>query len=157
MVFIPATAVDTVTAVLVLSQTAWKLGVFLSKLDKDTSAVDNTVRNLAVDVKSLGNECDLIHAELREVISKSEIGSPQPYDVDGRIWSCLASQVEEASRTMQELELLVRSVRGGDSNPTNQTQRQMKLDASTNQMMNFRIAVHRHFDNLRSTLLLIHT
>lgn len=154
MVFIPSTAVDTVSTVKVLGQTAWNLGISLAKFDKDTRTVDSTVQKLAVDVKSLGNECDLIHAKLRESISKNEIGSPQPYDIDDRIWNCLALQVEETSRTMQELELFVKSVRGEDFSTTN---RQKKTDASKGQMTSFRIEVQRHFDNLRSTLLLIHT
>lgn len=157
MMVIPFTAVGTASAVLALSKAAWKLGSSLSKLDQDTKIVDTTVKNLAREVKSLGNECDLVYAELEEVVSKSETGSPLPYDVDGRIWNCLVTQVEETSRTIQELELFVKSVRGEESSFIDQAQRQRKLDKSKDQIASIRIKVCRHTDNLHTTLLLINT
>jgi hypothetical protein len=157
MVVTPFTAVGAASAVLAVSKAAWKLGSSLSKLDQDTKIVDTTVKNLAGEVKSLGNECDLVYAELEEVVSKSETGSPPPYDVGGRMWNCLATQVEETSRTMQELELFVKSVRGEESSFIGQAQRQRKLDKSKDQIASIRTKVCRHTDNLRTTLLLINT
>jgi len=157
MVVTPFTAVGTPSAVLVLSKAAWKLGSSLSKLDQDTKYVDTTIKNLVWDVKSLGNECDLVYADLEEVLNKSVTGSPPPYDVDGRMWNCLATQVEEISQTMQELELFVQIVRGEESSFISQTQRQRKLDQSKDRIANIRTKVCRHTDNLRTTLLLINT
>ncbi len=157
MVITPFTAVGTASAVLALSKAAWKLGSSLSKLDQDTIIVDNTVKNLAGEVKSLGNECDLVYAELEEVVSKTETVSPLPYDVDGTIWSCLVMQVEEIGRTMQELEVFVQSIRGEKSSFVGQAQRQRKLDKSKDQIASVRTKVCRHNDNLRTTLLLINT
>ena len=155
MVVTPFTAMGTASAVLALSKAAWKLGSSLSKLDQDTKIVDTTVKNLAGEVKSLGNICDLVYTELEEVVSKSETGSPPPYDVDGRMWDCLATQVEETSRTMQELEQFVKSVRGEESSFIGQAQRQRKLDKSKDQIASIRTTVCRHTDNLRTLLLLI--
>ena len=157
MVVTPFTAVGTASAVLALSKTAWKLGSSLSKLDQDTEIVDTTVKNLAGEVKSLGNECELVYAELEEISRKSETGSPLPYDVDGRMWSCLVTQVEETSRTIQELELFVKSIRGEESNFIDQPQRQRKRDKSKDQIASIRIKVCWHTDNLRTMLLLINT
>lgn len=157
MVVTQFSAVGTASAVLELSKAAWKLGSSLSKLDLDTIIVDTTVRNLAVEVKSLGNECDLVYAKLEEVVSKSETGSPQPYDVDDRMWICLATRVEETSRTMQELELFVKSVRVEESSFIGQAQRQRKLDQSKGQIASIRTKVCRQTDNLRTTLQLINT
>jgi hypothetical protein len=157
MVVAQFTAVGTASAVLALSKAAWKLGSSLSKLDQDTKIVDTTVRNLAGEVKSLGNECDLVYAELEEVVGKSESGSPRPYDVDDRMWICLATQVEETSRTMQELDLLVKSVRVEESGFIGRAQRQRKLDQSKDQIASIRTTVCRQTDNLRATLLLIKT
>lgn len=157
MVAIPSTAVGIVSAVLALSNAAWKLGISLSKLDQDTRIVHITVKNLAGEVKSLGNECDLVYAELNEVISKSETGPPPHYDVDGRIWNCLATQVEETNRTMQELELFIKSVRGEEPSFIGQAQRQKKLDKSKDQIASIRTQVCRHTDNLHTTLLLMNT
>ena len=155
MVVTPFTAVGTASTVLALSKAAWKLGTSLSKLDQDSEIVDTTVKNLAGEVKSLGNECELVYAVLEEVSSKSGTGSPLPYDVDGRMWSCLVTQVEETSRTIQELELFVKSVREEESNLIGQPQRQRKRDKSKDQIASIRIKVCWHTDNLRTMLLLI--
>lgn len=157
MVVTQFTAVGTASAVLALSKAAWKLGSSLSKLDQDTEIVDTAVKNLAGEVKSLSNECDLLYAELEEVVSKSETGSPPPYGVDGRMWNCLVTQVEETSLTMQELELFVKSTRGEESSFIGQAQRQRKLDQSRDQIASIRAKVCRQTDNLRTTLLLINT
>ena len=153
----PFTAASTASAILALSKAAWKVGSSLSKLDQDTKIVDTTVKNLADEVKSLGNECDLVYAEVEEVVSKSETGSPSPDDVDGRIWNCLVMQVEEINRTMQELELFVKNVREEESRFIGQAQRQRKLDKSKDQIASIRTNVCSNTDNLRTTLLLINT
>ena len=147
----------TASAVLALSKAASKLGNSLSKLDQDTKTVDITVKNLAGEVKSLGNECELVYTELEEVSSKSETGSPLPYDDEGRMWSCLVTQVEETSRTIQELELFIKSIRGEESNFISQPQRQKKRDKSKDQIASIRIKVCWHTENWRTMLLLINT
>ena len=157
MVVTQYTAAGTSSAVLALSKAAWKLGSSLAKLDQDTRIVDTTVKDLAGEVKSLGNECDLVYAELEEIVSRSGIGSPLPYDIDGKIWSCLVTQVEETSQTMQELDLFVKSVRGEESSFIAQGQRQRKLDNSRDHITSIRTRVYRQTDNLRTTLLLINT
>ena len=151
------TAVGTTSAILALSKTAWKLGNSLSKLDQDTKIVDTTVMNLSGEVKALGNECDLIYAELDEVVTKNKTGSPLPDDVDGRMWNCLGTQVEETSQTIQELELLVKTVRGEKYRSIGQAQRQRKLDNSKDQIASIRTKVCSNTNNLRTTLLLLNT
>ena len=157
MVVTPFTAMGTASAVLALSKAAWKLGNSLSKLDQGTKIVDTTVKNLAGEVKSLGNECELVYAELEEVSGKSETGSTLPYDADGRMWSCLVTQVEETSRTIQELELFVKSIGGEESSFINQPQRQRKRDKSKDQIASIRIKICRHTENWRTMLLLVNT
>lgn len=157
MVVTPPTTVGTASAVLALSKAAWKLGSSLSKLDQDTKTVDATVKNLAEETRSLSNECDLVYAELEEVVRRGETGSPPLDDVDGRMWKCLEMQVEEISRTMQQLELFVKSVRGEESTFIGQAQRQRKLDKSKDQIAGIGTDVCRHTVNLRTMLLLINT
>ncbi|KAG8525527.1 uncharacterized protein KY384_009171 [Bacidia gigantensis] len=146
-----------VSTVLSLSKAAWKLGSSLSKLDQDTRIIDTTVKDLAGEVKSLGNECDLVYAELEEIATKNKTGSPSPHDIDVRTWNCLLTQVEETSRTVQDLELFVKSVRGEEFSFIGQAQRQRKLDESKDQIASIRTNVCRHSDNFRITLLLINT
>ena len=157
MVVTPFTAVGTASAVLALSKAAWKLGKSFSKLDHDTKVVDTTVKNLAGEIKSLGHECELVYAELEKKSSKSETGSPLPYDFDGRLWSCLGTQVEETSRTIQELELFVKGIGGEESKFIDQPQRQRKRDNSKDQIASIRIKVCWHTENWRTTLFLINT
>ena len=155
MVVTSFTALGTASAVLALSKAAWKLGSSLLKVDQDTQIVDTTIKNLAGEVKSLGNECDLVYAELEDVVSQSAKGSPLPHDINGSMWNCLVMQVEETSRTLQELELFVKSVRGEVSSFVGHAERQKKLDKSKDQIASIRRKVFRHTDNLRTTLLLI--
>ena len=157
MVVTISTAIGTASAVRTLSEATWKLGIALSKLDQDTRTVDTTVKNLAEEVKLLGNECDLLYAELEEVISKAEAGSPLPHDVDGRLWDCLATQVEVTRRTMQDIELFVKNVAGEQSLFIRQVQRQKKMDESRDQIASMRTKVCRHTNNLRTTLLVVIT
>ncbi|KAI9689595.1 MAG: hypothetical protein M1822_010247 [Bathelium mastoideum] len=155
MAVAPSTAVGAASAVLALSKGAWKLGNSLSKLDQDTETVDTIVEDLAGETKLLGNECDLIYAALEKVVGKGEIGLPTSYDVNGRMWSCVATQAEEASRTVQDLELFATHVEGNEPNSTGRAQRQRKLDNGQNQIASFRTKVCWHTDNLHTTLLLI--
>ena len=149
--------IGTASAVHALSKTAWRLGSTLSKLNHEAITVETAVRNLGGEVRSLSNECDLVYDNLEEVASKSETGSPPPYDVDGTVWNCLATQVEETGQTLQELELFVKSLAVGNSSFNSQAQRQRKLDKSKDQVASIRIRICRHTNNLHTTLLLINT
>jgi len=152
---IPFTAVGTDSSILALSKTAWRAGICLSRLDQESRIVGTTTRDLAGEVKSLGNECDLLYAELEEIVRNTEIGSISISinNVDGRIWNSIAAQVKEANGTLQELELFVNTVRGEESS----FNCQKKLDRSKDQIENIKTKVCRHTDNLCTTLLLIKT
>jgi hypothetical protein len=152
------TTVSTASATFALSKTAWKLGISLSKLHRDTNNVDTTVENLAGDVKSLSNQCDLVYAKLEDIASKDNVASPPPYHfVDGRMWDCLAVQVEETSGTIKELEVFVKNVVGEESSFIAQGQLQRKLENSKDQIISLRRKVCTHTDNLCTTLLMINT
>lgn len=155
MVINPSAAVGTASAVLALSKAAWKLGSSLSKLDQDTKIVDSTVKSLAEDVKSLSDSCDLLHTELDGVVKKSEIGAPSPYSIDATLWGCLATQVEETSQTIQELERWIKSTGEKKLDYIGQAQRWSNLDKSRDQIAKIRTKVRRHEKNLNITLLLL--
>jgi ABC-type transporter Mla subunit MlaD len=146
-------APEVAASVLALSKTAWRLGITLSKLDYDTKTVNNAIQDLAGDVKSLSNECDVVYAKLEEVLGKSSNESALHHNVDARIGDCLASEVQDASRTIQELELFLSSLRGRKPF-IGQAQR---LNESKDQVAKFRTEVCGHTDNLRITLVLINT
>lgn len=150
----PSTAAGTTAAVLALSKRAWKLGIALSKLEQDADVVDTATRILTEDVKSLVIDCDLVYSELETVLSNSETGPARLYDVDDRIWGCLDMQMEEASHTMQELELYIESYKE-TFQFISQAQREKKLSEIKLQIASIRSNVCRHAENLRTTLLLL--
>ena len=149
--------VDVLPAVLALSKATWKLSSSLSRLVQDTRIIDTAVRSLADELKSLGNECDLVYAEMEEIASKSDIRPSLACDVDTRLWECLARQAEECTQTIQKLELCVKGISEEDSCFVSQIERQRKLDRTQGQLANSRTDVRRHTDNFHTTLLVIHT
>ncbi|KAJ9606983.1 hypothetical protein H2200_008994 [Cladophialophora chaetospira] len=144
------------SAVLGLSKAAWKLGTFLSKLEHGFRSSDTTVKSLIEESRSLSNECDLFHAELDEIISRNEIGSFPSQEITRRIWSCVATEVDETSRTLQELEDFVEGFRDEDSDFIGHVQRQEMLDKSKNQIANGCTKVRSHAGAFHNTLSLIH-
>jgi hypothetical protein len=147
----------TASAVLALSKAAWTVGVSLSTLNEDTEIIGSTIKNLAEEVRSFGNVCDLACATLQEVIDKSDPASPLSRAVDSRLWDCLATQVDEACQMIQELELFVKIVRGEETRFIGQAQRLRRLDKSKDKIAQTRAIVVRHTDDLRFTLLLLKT
>ena len=127
----------------------------LSNLDENAEIVDSGLKNLAGEVKSLGRECDLVYAILEEIIGKSEAGSPLTFGVDDEVWDCLTTQANEACRTVHELELFVKVLRGEETKFIGQAERLRKLDKSKDRIANIRTRIVRHTDNLRLTLILI--
>jgi hypothetical protein len=157
MVATPFPTVGTASAVLALSKAAWKLGTSLSKLDQDTKIANTTIRELAGEVKSLSNECDLVYAELEERVSKSETRSTASYDFNGILWNFVTEQVEEIGLTIQHLELFIKNARGEESSSISQSELQRKLGNSKDQIISITTTVCKHTNNLRTTLLLINT
>ncbi|CAN9115769.1 unnamed protein product [Alternaria alternata] len=160
MEIVASTPVNAASAVIALNKAAWTLSVSLSELDKDAKLGNASLENLTGEVKSLGNECYQIHLKLVEVASKTKIGSPPPYDGDGRMWTCLTTQVEDASQTIHGLESFVKSVRLEEAEEASlvfRPQRLVQLNKSKDQIEEMVANVRRHSDNLRTTLLLVHT
>jgi len=153
----PAPALGIASPVLALSKAAWRLGISLSRLDRDTGVVDHMIKSLAEEIKSLGNQCDLVYAELEEVTGKAGTDSLPPYDLDGRMWNHLNLQANEASRTMRDLERFFQTVREAHFSPTFESQRQNKPEGAMSQITSFKTRVCRHTDNLHTALLVVKT
>lgn len=125
-----STTVATTSAVLALSKAAWRVGLSLSTLNEDADIIGSAVQDLAAEVKELGIGCDQAHATLEEVADKKTTASPAIQTADDTLWACLAVQVDEASRMIQELELFINIVRGEETRFIGQAQRLRKLDKS---------------------------
>jgi hypothetical protein len=128
--------------VLALSKRAWKLGAALSKLNQYVKVVDTTATVLTETVKSLGNECDLVYAELEAAISGREAGPPLLHYNDATTWHCLEMHIKETGRTLLELEAVVR-------------ERSQTLIQTNANVEGIRIRLCRHTENLRTVLFLI--
>jgi hypothetical protein len=148
---------DTVPSVLALSKATWKLGIALAALDENIETIGFTVNDLTGEVKSLGNVCDQLYSLLEEVTAKSEASFILPPDLDSRLWNCLATQVDETSHEIQELELFVKIVRGEETRFIGQAQRLKNLDKSKNRLASSRTRIGRHTESLRVTTHLINT
>ncbi|KAF2832182.1 hypothetical protein CC86DRAFT_390339 [Ophiobolus disseminans] len=135
-------ASGTTTALFALGKASWRIGVALSDLNEYVDIVGSQVKDLTGEVKVLGIECDLLYARLEEL-------------VDDGLCSCLATQVDESSRTLHELELFVRIVRGEETRFIGQAQRLRKLDKSRDKVAETSLRVVRHTNAFRLTLLLI--
>jgi hypothetical protein len=128
--------------VLALSKRAWKLGAALSKLDQYVQVANTTATVLTETVKSLGNECDLVYAELESAMSGGEAGSPLLHHNDATTWHCLEMHTKETGRTLNELEAIVR-------------ERPQTLIQTNANAEGIHMRLCRHTDNLRTILLLI--
>lgn len=149
------TASGTTSVVLALGRASWRIGVALSNLDEDTEIVNFNVKDLSGEVKTLGIECDALYTRLEEL--NGGTGRSLISGVDDGLWNCLATQVDEACRTVHELELFVRIVRGEETRFIGQAQRLRKLDKSKGKIAETSIRVVRHTNNFRLTRLLVDT
>jgi hypothetical protein len=145
----------TSSAVLTLSKAAWSVGLSLSTLNEDADIVGSAVQDLAAEAKTLGIECDQAYNTIRQVADKEATSPPSTQISDDTPWDCLAIQVDEALRMIQELEHFIKIVRGEDSRFIGQSQRLRKLDKSKEKIAHTRTKVTRHIIDLRFTLLLI--
>lgn len=157
MVVTTFTPAGTVPGVLELSKTAWKTGISISKFEHDDKIVESTIKDLAGELKSLGNECDLIYGKLEGVTYRIEKTSPPPYDVDDRVWKCLAMQAEDASETLQELEGFMKTLRINEPRFVNEVYRLRRSDRSKTQIAQIRTKIWRHSEHMRATMQLIET
>ncbi|KAF2033846.1 hypothetical protein EK21DRAFT_57831 [Setomelanomma holmii] len=138
-------------SVFALSKTVWRLGICLANLGEQVYNKD-----LTDEVKSLGNVCDLAYTTLDGMSGKSGYASFLPAELEDQIWSCLATQVDEASHTMQELDLFIKTVQEKEnSNFVDQAQRWRSLYKSENEMVNTQTRIGRHARGLQITTHLI--
>lgn len=158
MVITTFTPTGTSSTVLGLSKASWRVAISISKFDHVDKIIESTVKDLGEELKSLGNECDLMYDKLEGVANKSEVGSPPPYDVDDKIWKRLATQVEEASAAVRELEHFIKSLREQESPygaPFDEGERLMRSDKSKRTIAQFRTEIWRHTENLRAAMQLM--
>ena len=99
MVFTTSPAAGIASTVLALSKAAWRLGASLSKLDHEYRSPDTILKSLADGIRSLSDECDLLHAELEGIKVNTEVVSFPSHETSHRLWNCLATEVKETSET----------------------------------------------------------
>jgi chitinase len=138
-----STHAATTSAVFALGQAAWKIVDFLPAVKEDTDILGFTVDDLTADIKLLGLGCESAYATLQGKVEQRET-THLTHAVDNGLWDCLVMQVEEASRTLQDLEHFIQKVRGEVVG---------HLDKDK-EMAITRTRVVRHIDDLYLTVLL---
>jgi len=153
-----AAAGETASAALVLSKAAWKLGNSLSNLSRDTQLVDPEMENVANDVKVLGTECDVLYTELEKAKRSHETRSIPAANIDydhKRLWNCLTVDIDEAGRSLQELEMLMRRMKDEEARSGFYVQDQSLIDRSKTQIASIRTQIRRNADQLRTLSLTV--
>lgn len=155
MATITPTAPCTTSAVLALSKATWKIAIALSNLKQEAEDFTIKVKELSAEFKALGVECDQLYSRLEELVS--ETTQPLTTGVESGIWECLALQINETSRTVHDLELLVRIIRGEELKFIGQAQRLRKLTKSKEGIAETSTLVIKHTNGFRLALLLLNT
>jgi len=156
MMVVPYSVVSSASSFLALGKSAWRIGIALQRLNQNGLIFDIPVRYLTWEVKSLGAECDHVYAELEEVLNTSETGSPYPQDPDNKMWNCLAMQVEEIGRTIQELDQFVGGRRVEETVIVSKAEHQ-RQETNRISIAGIRECLCRQTQALHTTLLLIKT
>jgi chitinase len=138
-----STHAATTSAVFALGKAACRIVDFLPALKEDTDILGFTVDDLTAEIKLLGLGCDSAHATLQGKVEQRET-THLTHAVDNGLWDCLVMQVEEASRTLQELELFIQNVRREVVGHVDKGK----------EMATTRTRVIRHIDDLYLTMLL---
>jgi hypothetical protein len=141
-----STHAATASTLLALSKAVWRVVEALPALKEDFDILGFTVDELAAEIKSFGLQCESAHATLEERDTAQSVPG-----VDKRLWDCLAMQVDEASRTIQVLELFIKNIRREETRclGTGQLEKSKEITATT------KARVVRHVDDLTFTMILI--
>jgi hypothetical protein len=153
----PYAAARTTSAILSLGKRAWRLGVFLLKIEPATELLDTTIAMLTEEIKTLGLECDLVYSELETVTNTNGATSSLLHDLDDRIWLSLQTIVQETDLTMDRLETFLERNRGLQSGVSSHPQIPKRVEKEKEHIASVRTEVCRHTDNLHAVLLLINT
>lgn len=151
----PFTAVGTAAAVLQLAQAAFSLGKAVYQLYTDTKVVDETVKSLIAELNSIGTTCELVHQEIEPILRQPKSGSNSTYDEDGRLWRCIAAEVERVKQTLHDFEGIVERVKEESRLFFTQTTRQVKLNTAKDKMLILRQRIGTHTDCLQTILLTV--
>lgn len=154
---LPRSVLSTVSSVHSLGKTAWRIGTSLQQLDQNAQIFDVPVKNLNDETRALGADCDHLYAELDRVVRKSETGSLEHDDVHAKVWTCLASQVEDIGCTLHELEQFIRGIRVEGNSYIVQFRRPSTQNSGRDLLGNIRENLSRLSQSLRITLLLVQT
>ena len=150
----PLTAASIASSALELSKTAWDLGVFVSKLDYNAQVIDQTIKNLANQVKSLRLVSDDLYCEL-EPICKTDHRTTPRNGLENTIWHYVVAPLDETRQTMQELGFLVQTIVNEESNSNITEHSQRHLSRSRYHLTTMSSRICRHGIVMRTILLLI--
>ncbi|KAK3634794.1 hypothetical protein LTR56_015075 [Elasticomyces elasticus] len=155
MVVDPLSAVGAAAACLELARSAKDLAITLYRLYEDTKKVNETVRTLAEQVESLRSACELVHEELVPIVHSSTRHPQQHYDVNGRLWRSIGTELDKCHRSIAALGHTVSKVGREYTNFARQLGRQIQLNWSKEQMVEAQRRIENHSQSLQLILLVV--
>jgi len=140
--------------VLEVGKAAWAVSAALYELYKDTKRVNKTIEDLVSETKALSHACDNIQVELEEVIGDAgrEVSIN---DKNGTLWPQIEQQTADCQIPIEELSLLVNTLREEGSTFFKQGTRQVRLNSYDDDFAKIRVHIPSHTQSLQAVLLVV--
>ena len=135
------------------SQLALQSGTALYQFIRDTRNVNAHVEDLARELKSLGDACELVHDQLRSVAKRYQF---HEHDQDGvSMWVSIKSELSSCKATLRTLESSLEGFRHGGLNIVTQGVRQFKLNLKQHEIIAMKGQIQSHTSALQVCLLVM--
>lgn len=134
-------------------QLALQSGLTLYQFVQETRNVNATVRELAIEVKSLGNACRVVHEQLRMLAGEYELSHGN--DKQSPVSTSIQKELESCQKTLRTLRGSLVDVRGNATNFAKQGWRQLKLNMKQDEIFAMKSRIQSHTSALQVCLLVM--
>ena len=135
-------------------QLAIQSGLALHQFVRETRNVNATVRELAFEIKSLGNACRVVHEQLQILAGQYEL-QENGENEQAPISASIQKELESCQKTLNTLRSSLVDVRGKTSNFVKQGWRQFKLNMKQDEIVAIKSRVQSHTSALQVCLLVM--
>lgn len=152
----PVTIMSSIAAFGQLAKYAWDIGEGLHVFISQTKVVDATARNLAAEVRGLGDACDTVNRQVQGLIEAyggSNVEEAVQFHDDSSFWKCFNTQVVDCERTIGHLSKAIESSTQGGTSVASRTLRQIKLNMNAAEIGSTRERIRSHTASLQMILL----
>lgn len=140
------------------AQAAWDVAEILQCFINDVRNVDQTVRELHLEVTKLREACTLARDQLDDLarLGGSDGDTTERKErTDARLWKCFDDQTRDCNRTLDQLSQSIGAENHGRKSVLKRAWRQIQLNMSTAEMRAVRARIRSHTDSLQIILLTI--